>query len=172
MDPAALSLLLRGKRRIQASEAEHLAVKLNVPVADVLENIGVNPVAGSHNTALLVGTADDQGVVHMERPKTGARRVSAPTGLPENAAAIVIHLDGFADGWTVFFTRTDKVDAEGIGRLCVAQEAGATNWYLRVLKRGYVKGTWNLIDQWGRSGAIENVRLASAAPVLWIKTGV
>lgn len=35
--------------------------------------------------------------------------------------------------------------------------------------RGHSKGVYNLADPFGKAGAIEGVKLASAAPVLWMK---
>lgn len=41
LDPAALSLALRGKRDIRLAEVDQLAKLLRVPVADVLQRCGL-----------------------------------------------------------------------------------------------------------------------------------
>lgn len=42
LDPAAVSLMLRGKRKIEVKEAVALARLLDVPVDEILERVGVD----------------------------------------------------------------------------------------------------------------------------------
>lgn len=169
MDPAALSLTLRGMRAMQHHEAEGIARELGVPLADVLEQIGIDVGAGASNQVAVVGRVDAGGLVHMARPKDGPRRFPAPEGMPQDAAALRYEGDGFMDGWVGYYQPADRVGADAAGRLCVAQLAGREGWYLRVVKRGYAKGTYTLSDPFGAAAAIEGARLASAAPILWVR---
>lgn len=169
MDPAAMSLLLRGMRGIAPQEAEALARELGVPMGEVLARIGVDATAGAKNQVNVVARVSDMGEMRTGRPQEGARRVAAPEGMPEDAAAFRIESEGFADGWLGYYQPVDSVVVEAIGRFCVAQVAGKDEWHARVVRRGHGKGTYNLVDPFGRSPAIEGARLASASPVLWIK---
>lgn len=169
MDPAAMSLLLRGMRGVSPLEAEGLARELGVPLGEVLARMGVDATAGARNQVGIVARVSEAGEMRMGRPQEGARRVPAPEGMPEDAAAFRIESEGFADGWLGYYQPADSVVVEAIGRFCVAQVAGKDEWHARVVRRGHGKGTYNLQDPFGRSATIEGVRLASASPVLWIK---
>lgn len=46
MDPASVSLMLRGQRRMQLMEAERMAYFLNVGVEEVLFHAGVRSIHG------------------------------------------------------------------------------------------------------------------------------
>lgn len=169
LDPAAMSLMLRGKRHILPTEAEKLAIELGVPLDEVLEHIGINTDAGAENTAPIVGISNDAGEVRLGRVE-GPRRVPSPVGMPSGGSVLRVQGEGFVDGWLAFYVPSSTIDPAAIGRLAVVQIAGANEWYLRVLRRGYTKGTYNLQDVLGKGIAVEGVKVASAAPVLWLKT--
>ena len=171
LDPAAISLMLRGKRGVDPREAEMLAVELGVPLSEVLENMGVDITAGAQNTAPVKGWANASGAIHMGRAE-GPRKVPVPVGMPANTIALRVQNEGFTDGWLVFYVEGTATVNECVGRLSVIQIQGKNEWYLRVLKRGYSKGTYTLIDSLGAGPSIEDVRVASASPVLWLKTSV
>ncbi len=169
LDPAAMSLMLRGRRTITPQEAEKMAAELGVPLTTVLEQIGLDVTAGASAKATIRGRTDDAGRVVMGRVE-GPRRVEAPIGMADDAAAIRATRENFTDGWLYFYQPTDTITMDAVGRLCVAQVAGKDEWHLRVVRRGYSKGTWTLADPLGSHVPIENVRLSTAAPVLWIRT--
>lgn len=170
LDPASVSLMLRGKRRLQLDEAAALANLLGVPLDDVLFHAGIDPEAGAKSSTPIVGVVDQDGEITMKRPE-GPRRVPAPQGLPGDAVALRYEGEGAMDGWVLFYVPKDAVEPDAIGRLCVIQLApcGKGARYVRVLKRGYSRGCWTLVGMRPGEGAIENVELASAVPVVWIK---
>lgn len=170
LDPASVSLMLRGKRRLQLDEAAALAQLLGVPLDDVLYHAGIDPTAGATRGSVpLMGWIDNEGEVHMRRPE-GPRRAQAPAGMPENTVAVRFQTDDPSDGAVAYYVPKEGVDTDAVGRLCVVQlaPAGKGPRYLRVVKRGYQRGTWTLVRQDG-SKPLENVELASASPVLWVR---
>lgn len=85
------------------------------------------------------------------------------------AVAVRYVAEGFLDGTLGYFIPASDVTMDATGRMCVAQVAGKMNWHLRVVRRGHSKGVYNLADPFGQSSVVEGVKLASAAPVLWLK---
>lgn len=170
LDPAAISLMLRGKQGISPQHAEMFAIELGVPLADVLENIGVNATAGASETATIKGSVSDGGIVTMGKV-VGSRKVAAPIGMASGSAVLRFHSEGYTDGWLAFYFPVTGL-SESVGRLCVIQVLGKNEWYLRVLRRNPdKKGTYTLVDAFTGRPALEDVRVASASPVVWIRTG-
>jgi len=168
MDPAAVSLMLRGRRRLQLGEAAALAHLLGVPLDDVLSHAGIDPDAGAKDMVPIMGWIAMDGEIHMRRPD-GPKRTQAPMGMEADAVALRYQGDDAMDGWVAFYVPREGVDADAVGRLCVVHLAGKGPRLIRVVKRGYQRGTWTLTGIRVSEKAIESVELASAAPVLWIK---
>ena len=167
MDPAAMSLVLSGKRKLQIPEAEAIAGELGIPVTDVLANAGLDMAAGASQDALVAGWVGNMGDVHEGRVD-GPRRVNTPTGMGEATRVLRFQGNDATDGWLAFYQPGKGVRQDCIGRLCVVRtQQGAA--YVARLMRGYTAGVWNLIDLFGRGGMIEGVRVADAAPVQWIR---
>lgn len=172
LDPASVSLMLRGKRRLQLDEAAALAQLLGVPLDDVLYHAGIDPTAGAAKGSVpIMGWIDNEGEVHMRRPD-GPRRVQAPQGTPENTVALRYQTEDATDGAIAFYVpKEEGVDRDCVGRLCVVQiaPAGKGPRYLRVVKPGYRRGTWTLTRVRDSGKPVESVELASASPVLWVR---
>ena len=174
IDPAGVSMMLNGKRKVQLAEAEAIAKLLQVPVSEVLSNLGVDPMAGARDTALLAGWIDAQGEVH-EGVSNGSKRVQAPAGLPERCFALRYQTAGTGssvrDGWILFYNERDDVEPGLTGQLCVCQLRDGTR-FVRAFTKGYKPGTYNLVGSMPGFTTLENVDMVSASPVLWMKTAV
>lgn len=172
VDPAAVSHMFAGKRKVQLQEAEKMATLLKAPLDQVLSNLGVDPVAGAQATALLVGWIDAQGEVH-ESTNGHRSRVQAPTGLPERSYALRYQTAGTAsavrDGWILFYEQKDRIDASLLGLLCVCETVEGLR-FVRAPSRGYKPGTFNLVGSMPGFQTLENISLKSTSPVLWMKT--
>ena len=170
LDPAAVSLLLRGQRRMQMDEAPAIAQLLGVPLAEVLTAAGIDADAGAKGSVPVIGWADDAGEVHMKRPE-GPRKVAAPLGMPEAAVAIRYQTRGPTDGWVAFYVPTAEVASDAIGQVCVVKLATKEGGvFVRAVKKGYGRGLFNLVGLQPDQGQLDGVQLAWAAPVLWFKT--
>lgn len=168
MDPAAMSLVLSGKRKLQIPEAEQIAAELGVPVVDVLANAGLDVAAGAATDALVTGWIGAMGEVHEERVE-GPRRVPTPIGMPSDTRVLRYQGQDATNGWLTYYVPVAGVGVDAIGRLCVVKTSqGAA--YVGRLVRGYSSGVWNIVDPFTR-GVIEGVRVLSAAPVAWIRCG-
>lgn len=168
LDPAAVSLMFRGKRKIALEEASQLAVLLDVPVTEVLERAGLH-VHGERRIK-MVGTLNASGEVSMSGE--GAHDlVEAPPGVPSDCVAIQARTTGTdqeaLDGWIYFVSNAHGSPGQTIGHLAMVAIKGNGVRFATV-KRGYTRGTYNLINY--RQEVTPNVELAWASPILWIKT--
>lgn len=189
-DPSSVSLLLRGKRQMKMQEATKLAQFLDQPLHEVLRHAGVMAPAdaraaarGEHADVMemvnthdvpLVGYVDGEGEVHIDREPTETDkvpRVPTPPGLERKAVAVQVRAamsrNEMFDGWVLYFAPRDHVDPEAIGRLSIVRLKNDGPTLMRVLRRGYQKGTFNLIS--AGDPTIENVTPAWATPVAWAK---
>lgn len=166
MDAGAMSLTLRGGRKLQLTEAEAIAGELGVPVMEVLEAAGVNTSTGAHESALVVGQVGADGSVQVIR----GGRVPTPAGMPQGTQVVRYQCDGARDGWMAFYVPSDGVSSDAVGKLAIVKLGGKDGTWLRVLKRGYGKGGWNLLGMFGET-AIAGAQVVSASPVLWVKMG-
>lgn len=158
LDAAAVSLMFRGKRRMQMHEAADVARLLGVPLDEVLAHAGIKAPTGQHemheHTVPLVYWMDGQGEMHTVDP---GERIEITAALPNDVAACqcrtamspIEHMDR----WLLFFRAPTKsgVDPEAVGRYAVMRLHGGvmTAGHLRP---GYKRGTYavhgpiNLMD--------------------------
>lgn len=185
VDPSAFTLFLQGKRRLQLEEASGLARILAVTLDEVLIHAGMDLAgsSGESNAALnsrglvksvpivgLVGEGLGVRLGPVKKPNTAVFSL----GVKDSGIEALRYettgtgLDGM-DGALVFFHKAHTVDLSGIGRLCLVKEAGKKGkWLLRVVKRGYESGAFNLF---GLSGELmeENALVEMMTPVIWMK---
>lgn len=170
MDAGAMSLTLRGKRKLTLDEAAQMAVLLDVSTNDVLEHAGVHlsgdrrcKVIGYVNGDLSV-SLEAEGIHDM---------IDAPPGMPASAAAIQARTAGtdFAriDGAYYFVINEHVPPTQAVGTMAVVAVKG-NGLLLAHVYKGYKRGTYNLLNF--RGTLTQNQELAWAMPVHWIKTVV
>jgi transcriptional regulator with XRE-family HTH domain len=175
LDPAAITLMLQGRRAMQLSEAQQIADFLGVAIEDVLRHAGLhlsNDETGSATarplTVPLIGTIGGSGEIKLDAKSTG-KSVDAPAKLPPEAAALRATEDVFAPvvmrGALLYFKPSNVVEPSAIGRLAVVR-LGNRSIKLRHVAPGFDFDRFTLTDQ---QGSQENVGLMAATPVLWIK---
>jgi transcriptional regulator with XRE-family HTH domain len=158
LDAAAVSLMFRGKRRMQMHEAADVARLLGVSLDEVLAHAGITPPRTesefSELTVPLVYWMDGQGEMHAMDP---GERIEIRSALPEDVIACqcrtamsqIEHMDR----WVLIFQAPLKngVSPDAVGRYAVMRLRGGvmTAGYLRP---GYRPGTYavhgpiNLMD--------------------------
>lgn len=167
IDPAGLSLTLRGKRTMRMHEAVDLARLLGVPLLELLVRSGVDHPMPPGDIA-VTGWLDAHGEVHCE-PDLGA--IQRPHGLPTDTTAVQCRTAGsdldYMDGWLLFVSRpVEPPTIDHLGRLCLVRLTGSVI-YLAQLRRGYAPGRWNLA---GPVAHATDVAVDWTAPVLNIRT--
>lgn len=168
LDPSALSLMLRGKRKITIEECAQLAVLLDVSTTEVLERAGLQ-VHGERKVK-LVGYVNSQFEVTLLGD--GAHEmVDAPPHVTSQTVAIQARTSGSdqetIDRWLYFVSDTKATPSKSIGELAMVAIKGNGIKIVHV-RRGYTRGTYNLVNR--KNELTHNAEIAWASPVIWIKT--
>jgi len=144
--PAALSRSLDGKRKMQLPEAVRLAQALNVPLAEVLMNAGIQEAQTVGRRCNIIGHMVASGVVKPV-PDGTIERTPIPDSLPDNVVAVQAHTAdttaSYCDGWIYFFAEETEPVAL-IGHFVLAMLEDGT-MIMGTLRRGYEAGTFNLV---------------------------
>ena len=171
LDPAAMSLMLRGKRKMTLDEAAQLANILRVSTHDVLEHAGINVV--SDRRAKVIGYMTGDASVHLYG-EGNHDMIDAPSDMPpENTAAVQARTAGtdlqHVDGYHMFFADEHVSPSSCVGQLVIAAVKG-NGLVLAHVYKGYQRGSYNLMN-W-RNQLTTNQELLWVMPVFWIRTVV
>jgi transcriptional regulator with XRE-family HTH domain len=131
LDPAALSLLLRGRRNLRLKEAEQLSSLLQIPLGEILAHFGVKALAPNGDTSNIpvIGTVDAEGIV---TPHEG-EYVERPAELQGRAVVLF----GATNQWLYFLHHSELPRlAEAVNRLCMIQVKGEPHSRLVYVRKG------------------------------------
>jgi len=167
LDPGALSLTLRGLRKLTTEEAHAIATVLNVATTEVLRRAGVQ-VTDDVVRVKVIGYINRHHVVTLYPPRTHDT-VVGPADCPLGGYAMRRQSFGdILDGWLYFVNGSEDDPKAHLHQFCVvALETG--DQLLATLKPGYRAGTFNLINGSGADMLKSDVRVVWASRVLWIK---
>jgi hypothetical protein len=166
LDPAAVSLMFRGMRRITPHEAHQISVILGVPLNEVMRNAGIE-VTEDVRRCPVAAHVDENGVVTTMPPRTHDD-VIGPGDCPVGTFAIQVRSHSSTkDGWLLFLTPAQVAPAENIDQLCLVA-TGDGRQILAVVRRGYRRDTHNLII-WPSNEMISDASIVWTSTVLWIK---
>jgi DNA-binding transcriptional regulator YdaS (Cro superfamily) len=166
IDPAAVSLMFRGMRRITPHEAHQISVILGVPLNEVMRNAGIE-VTEDVRRCPVAAHVDENGVVTTMPPRTHDD-VIGPGDCPVGTFAIQVRSHSSTkDGWLLFVTPAQVAPAENIDQLCLVA-TGDGRQILAVVRRGYRRDTHNLII-WPSNEMISDASIVWTSTVLWIK---
>ena len=167
LDPAAVSLTLRGKREMKIAEAVAIARLLGVPADEVMTHAGV-VIESRGKSVPVCSYMDATAEIHTE---SEGLTVPHPGGeLPETVTAIQCRTAGtdldHMDGWIMYTSNLmdGSVQAEAVGRLSIVR---LRNGVIHVAKlaRGIRRGRWNLVSP---IGTMSDVEVEWAKPVLMV----
>lgn len=168
LDPSALSLTLRGKRKMTLEEANQIAGLLGVQVTEILRQAGV-PVSEDVKGVRMIGTVDAKSAI--KALPDSQKRIHAPADVPLDGFALQIRAaNTFHDGWVVFCSGDKMSPDMALDRLAVIYMADGKR-LVGTLRRGYEEGAYNvlpLLDATG-GGVLENQAVEAAATVLWMR---
>lgn len=166
LDPAAISLMLRGQRKMTPHEAHQISVILGVPILEVMRRAGID-VTEDVRKAPVAAHVDSEGKV-VSMPNGTHDMSTSPGDCPIGTFAVQVRAHTSAkDGWLLFVTPTQSEPSEHVDQLCLcATKAGQQ--VLGVVRRGYRRDTQNLI-LWPSNETMFDADLAWVSSVLWIK---
>lgn len=164
MDSGAVSLMLRGKRKMTLEEASQIAVLLDSTTQDVLVAAGIE--VRTKDKVKVIGFMTGEGTV-VNQGKGTHEITEGHSGLPPDTIAIQCRTSDHMDGWMLFISGTHVSPSQVIGTTAMVAVKG-NGQIIGYVKRGYQKGAYNVAGLCGEMHS--NVELAWAAPVLWIRT--
>jgi transcriptional regulator with XRE-family HTH domain len=166
LDPAAVSLMLRGQRKMTNEEAHQLSVILGVAITEVLRQAGIE-VIDDVRRVKVTGYVDKVSAVTLF-PKRTHDKVVGPADCPEGTYALQVrNAQSPQDGWMLFISPSEDDPRSHLGQLCcVALSDG--DHLIAFVQRGYRSGTFNLVRQ---SGEVlrTDADVTWASRILWIK---
>lgn len=175
-DPSAISLMLKGERKVQTYEATKIADFLGVPLAEVLERVGIpqsDLLSSSAHHVPVLGTVAEDGAITLQDKQDGRPHdfAARPADAPDDTVAYrfdtALSARSYLDAWLVYALPTEDMKPNIAGRLCVAKTADGSlrlGFMLRALdSRRYRMLSFG-------NDETETVELEAASPVLWIKT--
>lgn len=166
LDPAAVSLMLRGQRKMTSEEAHFIASTVGVPVTEVLRRAGIE-VLDDVRAVPITASTNDHGEVTLFPDKTHDR-VHGPADCPTGTLAIQVRApSAIQDGWLLFISPAQQEPTELLDRICLVTIKSGKQC-IAVLRRGYRQGAFNLIT-WPDREQRMDVDVAWASHVIWIK---
>lgn len=166
IDPAAVSLMFRGKRRMTPHEAHQISVILGVPLSEVMRQAGIE-VTEDVRRCPVAAYVDASGDVVTMPPGTHDA-VMGPADCPIGTFAVQVRApDSDKDGWLLFITPAQSQANDLVGQLCLVATADGKQ-HMASIRRGYRRDTHNLLI-WPSAQLVADAQLAWASPVLWIK---
>lgn len=165
LDPAAVTLILQGRRKLTNAETHQVASLLGVSVAEVLRRAGV-PVSDDVRRVPISGTVGARGVVTHLPAKTHDM-VVCPADVPVTGMALQVRMsNSHKDGWLYFASGEQALPESMLDKFVLAvTEDGRT--HACFIRRGYKAGTFNLMLS--NSEVLENERIAWVSPIVWIR---
>lgn len=166
LDPAAVSLMLRGQRRMTPAECKAIADVLGASVTEVLRRAGV-AVVDDIKRVPVKGYADSEGVVTLFPSKTHDHAIG-PADCPAGTYGIQVRAPGLPqDGWLLFVSPAEHEPGTHLDQLCTtALDTGLQ--VIAIVRRGYRSGTHNLVN-YPSMTIRQDCKPVWAAPVLWIR---
>lgn len=167
IDPAAVSLMLRGQRRMTLQEAHRISEVLGVATAEVLREAGI-PTDDGIRKVPISGVCGAEGIVHLLAARTH-EKVIAPADVPADAYAIQCREPGHCkDGWLLFISAAQQDPKERLEamNLCALTDGRQVLAYIR---RGYRRDTFNLTLITDAAKLMQDQQVSWASPVLWIR---
>lgn len=174
LNPATVTAMFSGDRKIQMNEAVELARLLRTDLDEVLAAAGISSATGvaRRGAITIIGWVGADGRVR-EGGVMGPRTAPAPSGEAGGAQVRVLRYQttgtplGALDGALIYYPETSGVPVDALGRMCVVGVDGG-GMMVGTMGRGYVSGTFNLTDMSGRLIA-ESISVNWAGPVIWLK---
>lgn len=165
-----ISEIVSGKRNIKSHEVRAIAEYLELPEATVLSHLS-DRKRPAMATVALVGYVGAGAVVIPFDDQGALDYIEAPPGASgDDVVAVVVRGNSmwpaYRDGDLIYYMTQPTIIDTCAGQDCVVQLDDG-RMLLKTVTRGSEPGTWTLIAH--NDAPIENVILAWAAPVQWVR---
>lgn len=165
IDPASMSYMLKGERKMALDEARKIAEHLMLPVTEVMRKAGID-VTDDITKLPIKGKIDDDNIVTFFPEKT-YDYVNAPYDMAKNSFVLQCRSpSSFRDGW-LYFISGEIVNPEEVLEKTVYATLSDGRAVLAVLKRGYKPQRYNLWFYMGKD-VIENKIITNCQKLQWV----
>lgn len=166
LDPAAVSYMLSGKRRMTMPEVKAIADVLLVPVTEVMRQAGID-VTDDVRRVPIAGFIGPGAVVTL-LPKGTHDTVIAPGDVPHGSFALQLRVPNNPyDGWICFVSGEQQPPGELLDRYAILATSDG-QMLSALIRRGYKQKLHNLMLL-PEGTVLENREVAWGARVLWIQ---
>lgn len=166
LDPASVSLMLRGKRRMTPHEAHQLSVILGTPLNEVLRHAGID-ITEDVRASVIAAHVNERGLVTLMPPGTHDTTLG-PADCPVGTYAVQVRSHAsVTDGWLLFISPAQSTATGNVDTLCLCATAEGRQ-LLGIIRRGYRRDTHNLV-LWPSMETIDDASIVWSSSVLWIK---
>lgn len=166
LDPAAVSYMLSGKRRMTMPEAKAIADVLLVPVTEVMRQAGIEVLDDVRKVPIAGFVGPGAAVTLL--PKGTHDMVMAPGDVPTGTFALQIRNPGSPyDGWIAFVSGQHQPPTELLDRYAILATSDG-QMLSAMIRRGYKQKLHNLMLL-PDGMVLENREVAWGARVLWIQ---
>jgi transcriptional regulator with XRE-family HTH domain len=166
IDPAAASLMLRGKRRMTPHEAHQISVILGTPLNEVMRFAGIDVTEDIHNCP-VIAHVNEHGAVTLMPPGTHDL-AKGPADCPVGTYAVQVRSHAsIKDRWMLFVTPAQRSAEKNLDLLCLVATTDGKQ-VLAVVRRGYRRDTCNLV-LWPSMEILSDAQIAWTSTVQWIK---
>lgn len=160
-----LSLTFSGDRKLQLEEAVQLSSILGVPLARIIQAMGVESAPVGDVRVTVIGRVNGDGTVTMN-DRDGIERTTAPAGVPDDGVAVQFRTAGtpmdWMDGTVMFCAKPNGVEPSAMGRLALCKIVDGP-CVVAAVRRGYREQSYNLT----RPYEADSVRLEWCSLVLF-----
>ena len=166
LDAAAVSLMLRGKRKMTPHEAHQISMILGVPIFEVMRAAGIDITEDVRKVPIAAHMDSYGNIIAM--PNGTHDIVIGPGDCPVGAYAVQVRTHAsIKDGWLLFVSPAQGDPGNHIDNMCVCATKDGKH-LMGLIRKGYRRESQNLI-LWPSHETITDVQIAWASPVLWIK---
>lgn len=167
IDAAAVSYMLRGKRKMTLQEANRISQILGVPASEVMRQAGIK-VEDDIKKVPISGVCDAAGSITLLAARTH-EKIIAPADVPADSYAVQVRSPGHTkDGWLFFVLAEQREPREQIDSMCLCALADGTQ-VLAYVRRGYRRDAFNLTLSTDSGKLLQDCAVSWCSPVLWIK---
>lgn len=168
IDPAGMSYMLSGKRRMTMEEAREIAAHLMVNVTEVMRQAGIE-VLDDVRKVPITGYIGARSLVTL-LPNGTHDTIIAPADTPGGSFALQVRVvNSPSDGWIYFIAGVHESPQECLDKLCLVALSDGT-LIKGIVKKGYKKDLYNLVlVHESEQQVLENREIAWVTRVLWIQ---
>lgn len=166
VDAAAVSLMLRGRRRMTMGEAHRISNILALPVTEIMREAGIEVTDDVRRVPVAAFCDSHSAVQSLARGTHDT--VIGPPDVPMDSHAVQVRAPGSPqDGWILYVSSAQYAPAERIDTLCVCALSDGSQ-VMAYVRRGYRRGAFNLIMLTDGRMA-QDCAVTWVSPVLWIR---